>query len=132
MAIAKVFKTFNVSSRLDPNYQHSMLNDEEDGKSNGKTVGLSATNPISLKSYDVDEVALDRDINQIITALNKLIDLPVGNPVTFANLTIAPTHGMLAAITDSTTTTWGATITGGGANKVLGFYNGSNWTVAGK
>lgn len=48
----------------------------------------------------------------------------------FANL---PTGvaGMTAYVTDSTVNTWGATIAGGGANKVLAFYNGTNWTVAG-
>ncbi len=51
--------------------------------------------------------------------------------VAFASL---PTGvaGMVAYVTDSNTNTWGATIAGGGANKVLAFYNGTNWTVAGK
>lgn len=39
--------------------------------------------------------------------------------------------GILAYITDSSTATWGATITGSGTNKVLGWYNGTNWTVVG-
>lgn len=39
--------------------------------------------------------------------------------------------GDIAYVTDSSTATWGATIAGGGANKVLAFYNGTNWTVAG-
>lgn len=50
----------------------------------------------------------------------------------FANLPASPVAGMQATVTDSTTTTWGATITGGGSNTVLAFYNGSAWTVAGK
>jgi len=52
-----------------------------------------------------------------------------GNPVTVANL---PTgvEGMMVPVTDSTTATWGATITGGGSNHVLAYYNGSAWTVA--
>ncbi len=40
--------------------------------------------------------------------------------------------GMEAYITDSTTTTWGAIIAGGGTSPVMGWYNGSNWTVIGK
>lgn len=51
-------------------------------------------------------------------------------PVTFAQLS-APALGMLAAIWDSSTNTMGASITGGGSFKVLAFYNGTNWTVAG-
>lgn len=55
-----------------------------------------------------------------------------GAAVTFANLPAAPVEGMLVAVTDSTTVVWGATITGTGANHVLAYYNGTNWTVAGK
>lgn len=40
-------------------------------------------------------------------------------------------RGMLAHIYDSDTNTWGGVISGGGANTVLAFYNGSNWTVMG-
>lgn len=53
-------------------------------------------------------------------------------PVTFSNVPSSPTEGMLIPVTDSTTNTWGATITGGGSNHVLGYYNGTNWTVAAK
>jgi len=55
-----------------------------------------------------------------------------GTAVTFANRPATPVEGMLVAFTDSTTVVWGATITGTGANHVLGYYNGTNWTVAGK
>lgn len=51
--------------------------------------------------------------------------------VTYANRPGTPLEGMLVAITDSNTATWGATIAGGGANHVLAYYNGTNWTVAG-
>jgi hypothetical protein len=50
-------------------------------------------------------------------------------PFTFATLPASPTVGIIAYISDSNTAVWGATIAGGGANKVLGFYNGTNWTV---
>src|SRR6266700_1196279 len=40
--------------------------------------------------------------------------------------------GAWGGVTDSTTATWGATITGSGANNVLAFCNGTNWTVFGK
>jgi hypothetical protein len=52
-------------------------------------------------------------------------------PVIFANL---PTGvlGMLATVTDSNTIVWGATIAGSSTNKVLAFFNGTVWTVAGK
>jgi hypothetical protein len=41
-------------------------------------------------------------------------------------------EGSQASITDSTTSTWGATITGGGANHVMGYCDGTNWTVTAK
>jgi len=55
-------------------------------------------------------------------------------PVTFSTLPLcaAGTEGEHAAVTDSTTSTWGATITGSGANHVLAYCDGTNWTVAGK
>ena len=53
-------------------------------------------------------------------------------PVAFASLPAAPAEGMIASVNNSNTATWGATIAGGGANKVLAYYNGTNWTVAGK
>jgi hypothetical protein len=41
-------------------------------------------------------------------------------------------EGSMQAISDSTTATWGATLTGGGSNHVMGYCDGTNWTVAGK
>jgi hypothetical protein len=42
----------------------------------------------------------------------------------------AELEGQQALISDSNTATWGATITGGGSNHVLGYCDGTNWTVA--
>lgn len=53
-------------------------------------------------------------------------------PLLFAALPSPPVTGMLATITDSTTITWGATITGSGSNTVLAFFDGTVWTVAAK
>lgn len=41
-------------------------------------------------------------------------------------------EGTRTAVTDSTTGTWGAVITGSGSNHVLAYCDGTNWTVAGK
>jgi hypothetical protein len=67
-------------------------------------------------------------INANIAELYK-IARPTG--VIFASLP-SPILGMVQVVTDSTTTTWGAIISGGGANPVLAWYNGTNWTVVGK
>lgn len=53
-------------------------------------------------------------------------------PVAFASLPATPEEGMIASVNNSNTATWGATIAAGGSNKVLAYYNGVNWTVAGK
>lgn len=50
----------------------------------------------------------------------------------FAKLPGNPTVGMQRTITDSTTNTWGAVIAGGGANIVLGWWNGTSWICIGK
>jgi len=52
-------------------------------------------------------------------------------PVLFADLPATPEEGWQVPVTDSNTATWGATIAGGGANNVLAYYNGTNWTVMG-
>ena len=54
--------------------------------------------------------------------------------VTFAHLAAcaAGLEGTLVAVSDSTTVVWGDTITGTGANHVLAYCDGTNWTVAAK
>lgn len=64
--------------------------------------------------------------------LDGLGNLTVGKsirptPVTFANVPTSPVEGMMIPITDSTTATPGATITGTGTNHVMGYWNGTNW-----
>lgn len=44
----------------------------------------------------------------------------------------AGTAGSMQPVSDSNTVTWGANVAGGGANLVLVFCNGTNWTVAAK
>lgn len=53
---------------------------------------------------------------------------------TFSQLPAAAVQfkGAKVTVVDSTTSTWGSTITGGGSNVVLAYCNGINWTVAGK
>jgi len=57
-------------------------------------------------------------------------------PVTFANLPATPALGMVACVTDSTVVSnpgaFGTNVTvGGGTNKQLVWYNGTNWTIVG-
>jgi len=53
-------------------------------------------------------------------------------PVLFRQLPAQPIEGMVAAVTDSRTNTWGAVILGGGSFHVLAYFDKVNWTVAGK
>ena len=52
-------------------------------------------------------------------------------PVTFATLPACAsgTEGQRAAVTDSTASTFGSTITGGGGNHVPGYCDGTSWKV---
>lgn len=54
-------------------------------------------------------------------------------PQAFATLPAcsASTEGQTADVTDSSTTLYGATITGGGSAHVFAYCNGTNWTVMG-
>lgn len=52
--------------------------------------------------------------------------------ITYANRPTSPVVGELINFSDSNTATWGATVAGSGANKILARYNGTNWTVVGK
>ena len=56
------------------------------------------------------------------------------DPTLFANLPrcASGTEGTQKPVSDSTTKTWGATITGGGSDHVLAYCDGTNWTVAAK
>jgi hypothetical protein len=71
--------------------------------------------------------------SQWMNALRAAVNLTPGNslPVLVADLP-QPVTGMMIVVTDSTTNTWGAIVTGGGLLTVAAFYNGSNWTVIGK
>ena len=58
--------------------------------------------------------------------------LSAETPVPFSQRPMPAVEGSLVPFTDSTTNVWGAVITGGGTNHVLGFFNGVAWTVAAK
>ena len=98
---------------------------------------------ISNMSYVSDGTACDisdsgSNYNGIPSGLNnnsKVItnSLKVGTSM-FSSLATCASgiEGSLQAVTDSTTNAWGATITGSGANHVLAYCDGTNWTVVAK
>lgn len=88
------------------------------------TIGIV---PVATGATQID----DSTITQAAESINLTRALKVPT-FAFAALPAAPATGMLAIVNNSTTVVWGATITAPGANTVLAFYNGANWTVAGK
>jgi hypothetical protein len=74
------------------------------------------------------------DVGLVITNSGGTHDNVRRTPMVFASLPAcaAGTEGSFASITDSSTNTWGATITGSSGSHVLGYCDGTNWTVAGK
>jgi hypothetical protein len=86
---------------------------------------LDSAQPKAL-CYNV--TAIDTDATFVISKCQQ------NNPTVFASIGTCNSgnEGTTAAVIDSTTNTWGATITGTGGNHVLAYCNGTNWTVAAK
>ena len=58
-------------------------------------------------------------------------DLQVATAYTVATLPSSPSVGRVARVTDASSPSVGATVTGGAAAAALCWYNGTNWTVIG-
>lgn len=100
----------------------------------GKKFALSTRSLISAAGSDASYIPGDvagtvDDTSAYVASqgYNLVTQYPVS---TYAGRPTAPPEGMFAIFTDSNTAAWGATIAGGGANRVLGYFNGTNWTVA--
>jgi len=83
--------------------------------------------PNGYNFYTADSTGLSVNNAGVVTASSALN----ATETTYANRPATPAVGMLCNFSDSNTATWGATIAGGGAKKVCGRYNGTNWTVVG-
>ena len=82
----------------------------------------------TIQFGDAQDVSLSRGAaNRLTLATGDVMNLA---PTAFASLPTGA-EGDMACVTDSNTATWGATIAGSGANNVLAYFNGTNWTVAG-
>ena|ERR1700676_539351 len=95
------------------------------------TKGLIGVQDLSLGTSTFTR-ATSTGGSQVLNQINLTSLAGQLTPVLFANLPASPLAGMIAVVSNSNTNTWGATIAGGGANIVLAFYDGTNWTVAGK
>lgn len=101
---------------------------------------LSGVNP--LQTYDTNDYqAYDRANNVLRTFINGAEVFNIGpnfssavKPIVFQALTVAtlpasPVSGMKAFVTDAASTTFAASLTGGGANSVPVYYDGSVWRI---
>jgi hypothetical protein len=109
------------------------------------TGGYNATNEVE-SDYDIDTgiytlrtgtdvvaETVDASQNVVWTNNNKAKTFQATVQAFTSLATCATgTEGTAAAVNNSTTATWGATITGGGTNHVLAYCDGTSWTVAGK
>lgn len=86
-------------------------------------------------SVESQEVTFGSDAtgNPLLTSGAGTVGLRT-SPKVFANLPtcVSGLEGSMSPITDSSTVTWGATITGGSTNHVMGYCDGTNWTVMAK
>jgi hypothetical protein len=95
---------------------------------------LAFGSPVSISNY-IGNTGDNVHFFERLTATQKTFNLPIQiTAVTFATLPAcsSTTEGMQNPVQDSTTNTWGATITGSGVDHVLAYCDGTNWTVAAK
>jgi len=96
---------------------------------------LAIGSNVSVSSDNTMGIGMSASPEIVITAGNvKIAGGAQSAPVAFSALPACAggTEGSMRAITDSTTNTWGATISGSGTNHVLAYCDGTNWTVMGK
>ena len=100
----------------------------------GINVHLSANNTLALGMSNTPEMVITAGKVKLNAAL--VLDPHPLQIVAAAFSSLGTcnsgTEGSMAAVTDSTTNTWGATISGSGTNHVLAYCDGTNWTVMGK
>jgi hypothetical protein len=100
---------------------------------------LAFGSPASITNY-INAPGDGKSWLERLTSTAKIFKVPV--QLTVGTFSVLPkctaatatlgTEGMSAAVSDSTTNAWGATVTGGGSLHVLAYCDGANWTVAAK
>lgn len=98
----------------------------------GVTADASAGNLADATALGFGAVVSESSTQQL--GDTNVTRIQIGGPHAFASLAAcaAGLQGSLAVVNNSNTATWGATIAGAGANKVLAYCDGTNWTVAAK
>jgi hypothetical protein len=94
------------------------------------TSGSTTSATLTFRNITVDGSANTTDLFTITTGGACFVN----GTVRTAGYTVAtlptPTTGMRCYVTDATATTFYSTVSGGGANIVPVFYNGTNWVIA--
>jgi len=99
----------------------------------GVTIGLAQNNVLTVQGNPTGSspvTAMQLTGNGLLTLRGQIRT----TAATFSSIgsCTSGVEGLIAAVVDSTTSTWGATITGSGSNHVLAYCDGSAWTVAAK
>lgn len=90
---------------------------------NGSAADASGTFEAAVGTFGTSLTVGGAGVSSVKIGTNAFSALPTCN---------SGAEGTMAPVNDSTTVTWGATITGGGANHVLAYCDSTNWTVAAK
>lgn len=110
------------------------------GAINGILINTETTAPLALATNGVARLTFDGTTGVATFTDNVVVNTggPVNSFQVGTNLFSAlpsctsGVEGTQAPVTDSTTNTWGATITGSGSDHVLAYCDGSVWSVAAK
>lgn len=96
--------------------------------SNVAEIGTEAGGTGTLRALRLLGSEVDANANLVVSGSLR------ATTTTFSGLATcnAAAEGTQRPVTDSATSTWGATITGSGSNHVLAYCNGTNWTVMAK
>lgn len=111
---------------------------------NDQTFGVAITNNGTTGNSTIETIGTGAQLSVFagnqqvfnLTSARQQMNLPINvSAYTVGTLPGSPLAGDVARVTDGTAAlAWGATVTGGGGNSTnyLVWYNGTNWTVAGK
>lgn len=122
----------NIEIRLVPKGSGGIRLEADSGGAilGGASVSVFATTGDVSITADAGDVVLAATAG-VIDAQSRMefATAPLFPVTTFGNLPGTPIQGMRAIITDSSSATFNATASGGGANIVPVFYNGTDWKV---
>jgi hypothetical protein len=106
----------------------------DQGNGDPSNIGISFGAPRSLSNY-IGNVGDGAHWLERLTTSAKTFRVPLQTTAVLFSMLPAcntGTEGSMRAVLDASTSTWGATIGGGGSNHALAYCDGTDWTVAAK